>query len=124
MALRQPTGSCYEHATHWMFDFGDPFDMTFPDGAVIVHGYPTLTVQPFDKYGHAWVELGDLVFDCSQDPVAVFDRHFYYGVGKINPDEVVRYTRDEAMECLVEDYACYGPWDEPPTGVTFTKGEE
>lgn len=59
------------------------------------------------RYGHAWLELSDrVVWDHNGGMVA---RDDYYRIGTIDPDEVDRYSLEEAVAmALKEDTA--GPW--------------
>jgi hypothetical protein len=76
----------------------------------LVHGRPTMTIAPFIKMGHAWIEIDEeVVVDPSgmELPIAV-----YYSVGQIDPAECLRYTHEEYSEKLNE-HEHWGPWDLP-----------
>lgn len=73
----------------------------------LVHGRPRLTVSPFIKYGHAWLEDGDLVYDPSG---RVIPRDLYYAVGEIDPAECVRYSYTDFVTKMVV-HKTWGPWD-------------
>ena len=77
---------------------------------VLVHGYPTLTVEPFVKYGHAWIEIaGLLVYDAESG--VMHSRNRYYEIGKIDFDECVLYTPEETRSMILE-HEHWGPWEE------------
>lgn len=78
-------------------------------GFHLVHGRPTLHIEPFIEYGHAWVEKGDLVMDFTCGFIG--PRMLYYDLGKIDSQQSVAYTRDQALDrMLVSGH--YGPWEE------------
>ena len=79
------------------------------DGCRLVHGIPTLIAGNYagKKYGHAWIEYGNVCYDVVVKqwiPKAV-----YYGIGKI--EYTVSYSRSLAMQNLRET-GHYGAWDE------------
>lgn len=59
------------------------------------------------RYGHAWVELGALVFDVTVRPEP-FDLRSYYALG--NLDGVRLYRPSEARRWLARS-THYGPWE-------------
>ena len=61
------------------------------------------------RYGHAWLELSDdLVWDHNGGMV---QRDVYYEIGTIDPDEVDKYSIDEAVMLALE-HDTTGPWGE------------
>lgn len=107
------TGTCYETAFQALFD-GQHDEWT------LVHGRPTLTVEPFIEYGHAWIEDpdGTAVFDTesrSYWPVEI-----YYKYGKIDPKKSTRYDKDEAIRWAMERNH-YGPWHGPDAVGVWSK---
>jgi hypothetical protein len=61
------------------------------------------------RYGHAWLELSDqIVWDHNGGMV---QRDVFYRIGAIDPDEVDRYSRDEAVALALQHNDC-GPWGE------------
>lgn len=88
---------------------------------LVVHGEPLGTGGNALglRYPHAWVEWfvghdgkNDIVFvmDYSNGKEVIIDRDTYYAVGNIIPDDVRRYTVDEATS-LALDSGHYGPWE-------------
>lgn len=83
-----------------------------PEGWVMVHGEPTLTIKPFVKYGHAWLEnrkLGlahDVVVGITA-PIAD-----YYRDGQIDPcsDNHFEYTSEQTREML-NNSEHWGAWE-------------
>lgn len=83
----------------------------------LCHGYPTGQGEIEGiKHWHAWVELNAVlpekyieVIDVSNGNNVRMPRDLYYQIGQIDPQEVRRFTRAEAVEQLVE-HKDYGPW--------------
>lgn len=111
-------GDCYKKAFHIITDF------KFPIPAFLCHGAPTGTGGEVDgmKFGHAWVELrgdiGALVIDFSNGHKLTAPRRVYYEVGMILPGEVRAYTRQEAIEHVLE-HGHYGHWDPAFDGMLY-----
>lgn len=105
-------GKCYEAAGKLFMDLAMGFDKRFPPemGSVtLVHGLPTLTVYPFMKYGHAWLEIGDaFCYDAERDMLV--PRGMFYEAGAINPSECERYDLERMRE-RVKQHGHWGPWD-------------
>lgn len=59
---------------------------------------------------HAWCELGDIVFDCSNGRNIVMRKEEYYKIGKIKEKEVKRYTQKEAMKLMLK-FKYYGRFE-------------
>jgi predicted ABC-type ATPase len=64
------------------------------------------------KYGHAWIEDDQLVYDYSNGRELVIPKDFYYAVGKVKKTKprYFKYTFDEARKKML-DSGHYGPWD-------------
>ena len=97
-------GDCYEAAAKLLEAHrGCP-------GIALAHG--TVTGQgriAGVRYGHAWVEIGDLVLDASNGRFVVARKPAYYAAGEI-AEPVARYTFAEAARRMVET-GHYGPWE-------------
>ncbi|MGB0971037.1 MAG: hypothetical protein ACPGVG_08750 [Mycobacterium sp.] len=115
-------GDCYEAAVHFLMM---PAPLRHPEGAecpfdaVLVHGRPTLQREPYEPFGHAWVEYEHpaipglwIVRDVSNGRDLEMPAPFYYQLGKIDPAECFRYTRSEVHDWL-ESHKHYGPWEGP-----------
>jgi len=96
------TGHCFDDAGTFLLVEGRDW--------TLVHGIPTLTVHPFKRYRHAWVEKNGIVRDLSKraDIPAVF----YYAFGKIDPQECKRYSLDD-LRRMITEYEHWGPWELP-----------
>ncbi|GAG22686.1 unnamed protein product, partial [marine sediment metagenome] len=86
------------------------FDLT------LVHGMPILN-RPAEhgggeRYGHAWIEIGDHCINVATGREGRFLRDLYYRVGKIREEDCFRYTRKEAMK-MMNKFGHYGPWEGP-----------
>ena len=64
------------------------------------------------KYGHAWIEDDQLVYDYSNGRELVIPKDFYYAVGKVKKTKprYFKYTFEEARKKML-DSGHYGPWD-------------
>ena len=104
-------GDCHEAAAKLLHAHRDC------PGIMLAHG--TVTGQgPIagTRYGHAWVEIGDVVLDASNRRFVVARKSDYYAAGQIT-GPVARYTfRDAALRMLETGH--YGPWDERPSSHT------
>ena len=106
-------GRCYETAGRMFQDIDMGLESPFPEGigpVRLVHGQPTLTVEPFAVYGHAWLEAGPLVFDTEKQ--ALIPKALYYRIGQIDEDSCFYYDRTKFRRmCL--DHGHWGPWEGP-----------
>ena len=110
---KRKLGTCYETAFHFLLAPAEGWD-----GCVMIHGRPTLTRPPFIKYGHAWIELGGMVYDT--ETKTIWPRRVYYHAGNIDPADNIAYTRDEAAMFAVS-HQHYGPWEGPEACGPITK---
>jgi hypothetical protein len=102
-------GDCYEAAGRYVMD-----NALFPGdnpNLILVHGEVT-GQGPIAgvKFGHAWVEDGDLVRDYSRDRKVEMPKIVYYALGNIEESKVFKYTPEE-MRRKILDYEHWGPWD-------------
>ncbi len=93
-------GTCYRSACNLVLS-------GFIEGAILVHGEPVLQCHPWTRYGHAWVEYKDMVFDLSL--MRVFSMETYFRDGKIEESSCKRYSRKSTMAHLAA-FAHWGPW--------------
>lgn len=105
-------GDCYEAAAIALFMPEYAGGIGLPEEAVLVHGRPTLTRAPFTEYGHAWIELGDAVFEVANGRKTVVRREVYYDEGNIDPEQCLRYTTEEAKQWALHAKH-FGPWEGP-----------
>jgi len=120
-------GDCYEAAAEFLVlraAFRHPHGVECPEGAVLVHGRPTLQRAPFVPFGHAWIEVAQTVevegreveiatvIDVANGRHLEMPKALYYAVGRIDPSECFRYTRDEAL-AMLGAFRHYGPWEGP-----------
>jgi hypothetical protein len=87
----------------------------------LVHGYVTgqASYVKDQRYGHGWLEIGDVVQDCTNN--AVMRKEQYYKLGNINPDELKKYSYKDVLQ-KISTTKHYGPWDLEKT--EFEKGIE
>lgn len=100
----QSGGDCFWSAGRFILD------MRCDDGSyMLVHGRPTLTVAPYEKYDHAWVEIND-VWVLDTESRSSFLREKYYEVGRIEPRECRYYTKKQVAR-IVLSVGHWGPWE-------------
>lgn len=117
MALRkatpEATGDCYEAAGKYIKDNGL---IGGRSNLILVHGEVQQQVKPWLRYGHAWVEDGDLVIDVSNGRHIEMPKMLYYALGQVHsplpPFEpnIVTYTVEEFRKKVME-HKHWGPWD-------------
>ena len=93
-------GDCYEAAANALLVSGFASGVDLPDEAVLVHGRPTLTREPFEEYGHAWLELGDVVFEVANGRDIFVRRERYYEVGRIDPEHFTPFPKNPKTSYL------------------------
>ena len=105
MSAIKTGGQCFETANALALTFSarhmDP---------MIVHALVTHPDKGF-RHIHAWVEVGNLVFDYEYQVGFVLPRDIYYKAGEIKGGEIVYYTVYEATEQMLL-LGHHGPWDE------------
>ena len=122
-------GDCYAAAGKLFMDSGlglpeSPLPEELGE-VVLVHGRPTLQRPPFCKYGHAWLEIGDVICYDAERKLAV-PKALFYAVGNIDPDECYYYDM-ATFRKMVSEYGHWGPWEGPeacPPVDSFEDGEE
>lgn len=100
-------GDCYEWAASFMVKLPE----AARDGFRLCHGVVTGNAPPVVgvRFGHAWVEVGDTVFDFANGKQTVTRRERYYDHGSIDPNEVVRYGWLDTATLMLR-HGHYGPW--------------
>jgi hypothetical protein len=94
------TGNCYEASMDKLISMRDAT-------AFLVHGMPMGQgkIAQYGRYPHAWLELGDMVYESRIDdwiPTAL-----YYELGQI--EFAVRYSMIDMLK-NVNEIGTYGPW--------------
>ena len=97
-------GDCFRAAGRNILD-GDIPDATLVHA--MVNGQGPLENNRFE---HAWVEVGDVVFDYSNGKKIIMRKEEYYRVAGIDPTEFTRYTRNEAIKKMARTHH-WGPWE-------------
>ena len=95
-------GDCYRAAAELVLRRPD-LHLTLVHGTCVGHG----AIEGI-AFGHAWAEVGDVVFDFSQGRNAVVWKTLYYKAGTCR--NVTLYTREEAIRMALF-HKHYGPWD-------------
>ncbi len=110
-------GQCYSSAGEAMMDaWMSASDRNY----VLVHGRPTLTVEPFIEYGHAWLEFREVLHGSSieldmcldTETGTVVPQSIYYDAGNISPDSCHYYDMAELRAWVVKT-GHWGPWEGP-----------
>jgi hypothetical protein len=68
------------------------------------------------RMAHAWVEIGDLVFDTSTGVPVVMRREGYYELGEVRAEQCRRYTPAEARAHALRTRH-FGPWHADAEGA-------
>lgn len=107
-------GDCFQEAVELLLQ-DDIFLSYQPkyevsENAVLVHGWPRLQREPYEKYAHAWVEDGDVCYHPAPDGMLDVPKPLYYKMGQIDENECWYYTKKETKRKLLE-YEHYGPWE-------------
>ena len=92
-------GNCYQGA----FDY-----VMSHDGWTLVHGIAVVTAGPNKgkKFGHAWCERGEIVYDAASDMEV--PKIIYYAIGQVGYTHP--YTKEQAREEVLQSMT-YGYWD-------------
>ncbi len=100
VAEEHRNGDCYVVALRFVLDHGQDFKLCH--GSVIgtgpVEGIP---------FGHAWVEINDMVIDQANGNSMMLPKDIYYQAGNVK--DVARYTISEARRMMIQ-HETYGPW--------------
>lgn len=100
-------GNCYEAASNYIIDKGPDANLT------LVHGEVTGQREKL-KYGHAWIEDGDLVIDVSNGRDLRLPKQTYYALGSIDHrpghQNLYKYTYPQTLDNLLK-HENYGPWN-------------
>lgn len=105
LSSRHKGGNCYESAMKQMMDF---YSKGIKD-IKLVHGVVTGQGELEGvQFGHAWVELNNMVFDMSNGRKVVMLKNKYYAIGQIKITRT--YDYQQMLEKVIK-YETYGPWD-------------
>lgn len=107
-ARGEATGDCYEAAGRYVTDAAF---VGQADSHTLVHGVVS-GQGPLEgrRFGHAWVEVDDVVVDASNGRNLVLPRDAYYRLGRVVAEECRRYTPEEATIEMVRSKH-WGPWE-------------
>lgn len=102
------SGDCYRAAGRLAISHMDDERWT------LCHGVGILKTDG-KPFGHAWVELGSVVFDYSNGREIHMSKKLYYKVGRIpvKGHKIYKYTGEEAGIKMVRNQH-WGPWDSKP----------
>ena len=102
-------GNCYENAIHKFVDL-----QKSGHDAVIVHGHVEGqgSETKGKRFGHAWVEVGNKVYDAETN--TTWTKDDYYRIGKIDEDKTYEYDKYLVSYYVSKTEHC-GPWELEPT---------
>jgi len=99
-------GDCYYVAGHYLMD-----NARNNPNLILVHGEVSGQKQISGiRYGHAWIEDGDMIIDNSNGRNLKIPKMIYYSIGNIEPDKTFRYNIEQ-MRRKILDTGHWGPWD-------------
>jgi len=113
-------GNCYEVAAKYVLDSvfkgkqnkdieNDKSPIENKENIFLVHGEVTGQKDISGiKYGHAWVEEGDMVLDMSNNRNIHLPKAVYYALGNIT--KTIRHSPEETRNKILE-YGHWGPWE-------------
>lgn len=122
-AHRRQMGDCYKANAQALeaHNLGNHIMPPAIGDAVLVHGRPTLQVEPFVEYGHAWLEMdGKYCYD--GETKQLHPKKMFYELGKIKEEDCLVYTYEQ-MEEFKLSHNHYGPWEGPEAQQPFTENE-
>jgi len=107
IAEKNKGGDCYQVSGEYLMDM-------FLQGnknLLLVHGEVTGqgAIEGI-KYGHAWIEDGQMVIDKSQGRSIKLPKHVYYVLGNIDESKVIKYNYNQMTKKILETEH-WGPWD-------------
>jgi len=92
-------GRCFEWANKWSVD---NFDKTADH--MVVHGL--VTNASGKTFAHAWIELGNKIFDNTVGEKGISKKAFYDG---LKPQKIKKYDPIEALQTWLKAKH-HGPW--------------
>lgn len=99
-------GNCYEVAGKLIADMDD-----FPN-VFLCHGLVTGQGKVKGiRFGHAWVEINNIVIDISNGKNVAMEKEMYYRIGNIKDTEVKKYSPAESKLMILKTEN-FGPWDD------------
>ena len=112
----RPKGDCFVANAKYIlnnFVFGKE-KFTYKD-IFLCHGYVVGSkLYPSVKnkvFVHAWVEIGEIFLDFSNNNQIAMKRSTVYESGRILLNTIIRYTPKKVAE-FIKKYEHYGPWDD------------
>ena len=104
-------GDCYEAAGKLITGAFMFSQKSMPKGAEMVHGMVDgQGALQGKRYGHAWVETDDTVYDYANGRKLEIPKAVYYGIGNIRKEDNKHYSPDEARKWIMKTKH-WGPWE-------------
>lgn len=108
-------GNCYQAAADFCIGkFYAPEMIEFKGEPYLVHAEVSGQGKLDGiRYGHAWIEDDENVYDYSNNREIILPKAVYYAIGQVrtdDPKKYKRYTFQEAREKMLETQT-YGSWD-------------
>ncbi len=97
-------GDCYQAAGRLIMEWSNP-------KSILVHGMVN-GQGPLDgiRFGHAWVEKGNKVYDYSNGRELTMAKGKYYSIGDIKPKDNKYYKWRDSLKWMVDE-GHWGPWE-------------
>jgi len=111
-------GDCYEVAGHYILGWeGENIDSRHRLVHGMVNGQGQLAGL---RFGHAWIEHGNMVIDKSNGNDVTLPKEIYYKAGHIKKGDNKYYTQEEARKWILETEN-WGPWETDSDPVRITE---
>ena len=102
--LEAKMGDCYQAAGRLMMEWSNP-------KSILVHGMVNgQGALEGKRFGHAWVEKGDIVYDYSNGKKLDLPKRVYYAMGNIKEEDNKYYKWRESLKWMVDE-GHWGPWE-------------
>ena len=104
---KKENGDCFRSAANYLMDVKCPENYVLCHGVVSGQGH-----LEGKKILHAWCETadGNIVIDKSNGNNFENLRLLYYAIGRIDENDVIKYTKDEMLKNLITTEN-WGAWD-------------
>jgi len=99
-------GDCYCASGSYLMD-----NALKQPNLILVHGEVTGQGRIAGiKFGHAWIEDGEMVIDVSKGKKLELPKVFHYALGQIDESKLFKYNLEQMREKVLET-GQWGPWD-------------
>jgi GNAT superfamily N-acetyltransferase len=96
--IKEKKGDCFGAACRTVTDFPEGINPVYVYGRV----KPEQGPLQGKEFTHAWVEVGDVVFDTSSGKQKIMRKESYYEKGKIEEEKLVKIPQKEVVKLMVK----------------------